>query len=628
MPTDPFDRRPSWSPLILIWGLFGVSVTGLALGALVLPNVLQPTQAALPPQTNPGLAVIDDRTAVPDAVTKKPAQVVRPSPSPAPPRPFHPLDQAPKVVPQLPPGGPYDLAAAIDGEIDRALAAAGVPASPLADDAEFFRRVTLDLTGTVPTFERATAFLLDSDPYKRAAVIDELLDSPAYGKHFAHTWADLLIKRDFDANRNLRTEPFVAWLSGRFNNGAGWNGIVTDILTARGTESDASPVLFYLANQENNQPSPAKLAGATANLFLGVQLQCAECHVHPTVGRWGQQDFWGLAVFFSHLQFEREGGAKAVRPGAAVSVSEVERQAAPRGKAAKKNGGKEIKPGAVIAIPDPTDNRKTVGAARARFFEGPAPALARTPYRPALAAWLTSPQNKYFAPAAVNRVWAHLFARGLVHPVEEMHPDNAPAHPAVFGLLADDFVQSGYDVKRLIRVLCNTRVYQRTSRPVPGNSEDDRLLSHMPVKVIGARELLDALATVTGRREPESTARRPMRPAQKGDPGPVSLARFFDTRAYDDDPTEYPYGVPQILKLMNTGLTNRAADVARRIAKAANGDRHRAIEDLYLTALTRRPRPEEIERMLAFVATQDDPAEGYAGVLWALLNSAEFVSNH
>src|SRR5439155_24638853 len=153
--------------------------------------------------------------------------------------------------------------------------------------------------------------------------------------------------------------------------------------------------------------------------------QCAECHVHPAVDKWTQQDFWGMAAFFGHLTAEREGIAQR---GAPATFTELERRAAPKAKAkavAKKNGEKAIAPGAVISIPDPTDDKKTVGTAKAKFFEGPAPNLRSVPYRPALADWLTSADNRYFASAAVNRLWAHLFARGLVHPVEDMHDGNS-----------------------------------------------------------------------------------------------------------------------------------------------------------------------------------------------------------
>src|SRR5207249_7538111 len=137
--------------------------------------------------------------------------------------------------------------------------------------------------------------------------------------------------------------------------------------------------------------------------------------------------------------------------------------------------------------------------------------------------------NKYFTPAAVNRMWAHFFARGLVHPIEAMHPDNPATHPAVLKTLAADFANSKFDLKRLIRVVCNTRAYQRTSRPLPANANDEKLYSRMPVKVIGARQLLDSLAAATGYQEKEREGPRPPIAKAKGIAGPVTLVRFFDT---------------------------------------------------------------------------------------------------
>jgi Protein of unknown function (DUF1549)/Protein of unknown function (DUF1553) len=632
MPTDRTNARPARSPMRIVWGLVGISVVGLAFGAFVLPNMLPAATGSLPPHIDPGLIQTADSpppnaAAVPKVVPQvvapaKPPVVIKPSRLP------HALDAAPKVQPQLPDGEPFCLTADIDREIDQALADAKIPSSPLADDAEFLRRVALDITGTIPTYEQTMTFLLDGDPHKRARKIDDLLDSPAYGRQFARIWADLLIKRDFDSNQRLNTEPFVNWLASRFNDNKGWDAIVTAILTSSGKDADNPANLFYHANQDNNQPSPPKLVGAVGNLFMGIQLQCAECHVHPQIDKWSQKDFWGMAAFFGHVHTEREGVAKAAMiPTAAASITEVDRRSEPKSKAAKKNGEKEIKPGAVITIPDPTDNRKSVGTAKAKYFEGTLPSLGSVPYRPKLAAWLTSSKNKYFAPAAVNRMWAHFFARGVVHPIESMHPDNPASHPAVLKALAADFANSKFDLKRLIRVVCNTRAYQRTSRPLPGNGNDDKLYSRMPVKVIGARQLLDSLATATGYSEKERETPKAPPAKAKGAAGPVTLVRFFDTREYDDDLTEYAYGVPQVLRLMNTNLTNRTTEAAKRVSKAADGKRATVIEDLYLTALSRRPRDEELVRMSKYVERNDED-RGYAGVLWALLNSAEFVSNH
>jgi Protein of unknown function (DUF1549)/Protein of unknown function (DUF1553) len=623
-PTVTSHKSPAAKLVILAL----VCVASLLIGGFVLPSGRE-SFAVAPERIEP---VKNEPVVVPIPVVAAPAlKSVFAKPQAAPSKP-NPLDAAPQVVPQLPAGAAYELASAIDHEIDAALTLAKVTPSPLADDAEFLRRATLDLTGTIPTYDRTITFLLDGDPHKRAKLIDELLASPEYGKLFARQWADLLIKRDFDSNKRLDTEPFVKWMAGQLNQGAGWDAIVREILTASGKEADTPQALFYLANQDNNQPSPPKLVGATGNLFMGVQIQCAECHVHPLVDKWTQKDFWGMAAFFAHMVADRETNENGrPQPGTAM-IHEVEKKAAPRPMVTKKTGEKEIKPGSGIAIPDPTDNKKSVGTAKAKFFEGAMPTLKTAPYRPTLAKWITSGADKYFAANAVNRLWAHLFARGLIQPVEDLNDLGQASHPAALKLLADGLVKNGYDLKFALRAICNTNAYQRTSRPLPENAEaDEKLFARMPVKVVGAHELLASLITVTGFREPDPQNRRPMGQLNdnpKRPQGPVTLARFFDTREYDDDVTDFPFGVPQVLKLMNTNLTHRASAAAARIAQTGGNDRNRVIEDLYLAALTRRPRPEELERMKAFVAKQSSPQQGYSGVMWALLNSAEFVSNH
>lgn len=618
-------------------GLFAVCFCSLLIGGFVLPGG---AGAAKTTKSQPAPVAANEpiHAANPEPVAKAdpapaPAPLPTASTDSSPPTKPYKLDGAPVVAPKLPTGPAYELAATIDREIDSELAAAKVTASPQADDAEFLRRVSLDLTGAIPSYDRTVKFLMDSDPHKRAALIDELLASPAYGKHFARHWSELLIKRDFDSNKNLKTEPFTNWLAGKFNEGVGWDAIVSEILTTSGNEAEFPATLFYLANQDNMQPSPAKLVGATGNLFMGIQLQCAECHIHPTVEKWSQKDFWGMAAFFGHTISERDKNVNGRPVLGTAMIKEVERKSVGlRDRAAKKAGEKDIKPGGTIAIPDPTDNKKTVGTAQPKFLEGASPTVRSAPYRPTLASWVVSTNNPYFAPAAVNRLWSQMFSRGLVHPVEEMHDSNLPSHPAVLKALSEEFIKSGYDQKFVLKAVCNTRAYQRTSRPTPANADaDDKLLARMPVKVLNAHELLDSLVVATGYRESDPPTRRfqrPMVPNPRRVDGPVSLTRFFDTREYDDEMTEFSFGVPQILKLMNTNLTHRTNEVAGRVARNNGDDRRHAIEDLYLTALARRPKPDEMERMLAYVNKKASAQQGYAGVMWALLNSAEFLSNH
>lgn len=600
-------------PLTWILSLAGLGCAGIAAAGFIIPK-----KGAPPANEKP--AIVTVRESLPESdvtkteptttsatVTKKQREFANPT-----------------TPPQLPTGAAYDLARTIDAQIDAALSKSAITASPLATDAEYLRRASLDLTGKVPTYERVKAFLADADPQKRSKLIDGLLDSSDFGKHFAAIWADMLIKRDTDTNRGLNTEAFTKWLAKEFNDNNGWNKIVTDMVTASGKVDESPQSLFVVANQDNNQVSPAKLTAATANLFMGLQLQCAECHVHPTVETWKQDDFWGMAAFFGHVKFERDGDKVPRAP--IVAVKEVGKTPEPRGKAAKQ-GEKAIPANDIIAIPDPTDAKKTTGTAKAKLFEANKPANlgTRIPYRPTLAEWLTSPDNPYFARAAVNRFFAHVFARGLINPVEDMGPNSKATHPELLDALARSFAASGFDVKFLLRAYCNSSAYNRTSKPNDSNLEDESLLSHMPVKIIGARELLDSIQLVTAKPAPREILRFREKVAPKGISAPATGIRFFDKREYEDEATEFSYGIPQLLKQMNTSMTNVNGPVSR-FAKPGR-DRADVINDLYLTALGRSPSAIELVRLDKF-AEGRDAGKLYHDIFWALLNSAEFVSNH
>ena len=526
----------------------------------------------------------------------------------------------PPVKPLRPAGHAADLAVFIDQRLDAAMASAGVPASPLADDGEFLRRAYLDLIGHIPTHAAAVAFLDSRDPYKRARLVDELLASPEFGQHFAQIWTDTLVKRDLDNNRGLQTDGFSTWLAGQFNKGTGWNKVVSAHAHGRGPGRPAPATFFFLANQDNNQPAPEKLAGAVGNLFMGIQIQCAQCHVHPHVSQWGQQDFWGLAAFFSHTRIERDGPAKGNKKTGLASITEEIRnpkfetrnQAMPKG---KPGGMRALPPGAVIAIPDPNDTKKTTGSARAAVLRGghtasfQQRALSARPGRVA-----DGPGEPLLRPGHGQSPVGPLLCP---RPCQSAGRNERSQQAVASGAAADagrEFGTSGFDIKLLLRGIMLSDAYQRTSRPLPGNRDDDRLLSHMPVKVLGARELLHSLGVAL--EKPGSQDARKF----------VSQGwRFFDTREVDDDPTEFTHGIPQLLRLMNSNLTNDSAAAAARIARTSGGKPEQVIEGLFLTTLSRRPRPAEAKRMLEFAAGKGD--HGYAGVLWALVNSAEFASN-
>lgn len=500
---------------------------------------------------------------------------------------------APAATRALPPAA---LAEAIDQAVEAHLKAEHIPASGPADDAEFLRRVYLDLVGVIPTPEQVLAFLNSPDPNKRARVIDELLANPRFGTFWAEQWTEALVPADSN-NRRLKAEPLQNWLAEAFNRQRPWNEIVYDLLTASGTQEENGAVTFFLAN-----PSPDKVTDTVSRLFLGVQLQCAQCHNHPFTS-WKRQDYWGMAAFFTQVRLTATP-KKAAKQGGSPGITEEGR-------------GRPIKlPDSALRVPP-------------RFLQGEQPSVRPgQPYRPILARWLTAPENPFFARALVNRVWAHFFGRGLVNPVDDMIEEHEPTHPELLLTLTEQFKASGFDLRYLIRAICNSRTYQRSSQVLPGNTNDTELYSHMPVRVLTPGQLFDSLVQVLG--QPGEQARfKEKKAANKKGPQTVRQAflAFFQV-ADNATPLEYQAGIPQALKLMNTPALTAPALAVRRALQAGGSRPAGVIEQLYLATLSRRPTAEEQQRLVAYVQQQGNPFAAYADILWSLLNSTEFSVNH
>ncbi|MFL5342628.1 MAG: DUF1549 and DUF1553 domain-containing protein [Gemmataceae bacterium] len=483
------------------------------------------------------------------------------------------------------------LTQTIDREITGRLAAEKLPASPKADDAEFLRRIYLDLTGVIPPADTAKEFLDNADPKKREALIDELLMSPAFGKHMADVWAGLLFQRVTD-NRAIKFDPLKEWLEERFNAGRGWGEVVGELLTATGTQEDNGAATYFLA-----QLSADKLVDSTSKLFLGIKLECTQCHNHPFTG-WKQTDYWGMAAFFMKVRIQ--GNTKNGNNG-------------PPGVSEGGKGRQRNLPESAKMLPP-------------KFFHGEQPKVTDAdPLRPVLAKWLTSPDNKYFGRAFANRVWGQLFGSGIVNPIDDMHEERPVSHPELLAELAKQFAARKFDVKYLFRAICNSEAYQRTSRPVPGNEKDATLFSHMNLKVLTPGQLYDSLVAVLG--EPGRGAGKGMG-GGNGKRGPQTPRdQFVNFFAGDENAkaTDYEAGIPQALRLMNSRETRLAPQAAREIAKGLSKDA--AIEKLYLTTLARRPSAAEAKRMTEYVTHSASHDAGYGDVLWALLNSSEFAMN-
>jgi hypothetical protein len=503
------------------------------------------------------------------------------------------------------------LAARIDKFIDDRLAEDKVPAAPLADDAEFLRRAYLDLTGRIPVVSEVHAFLRDKSPDKRLKLIEALLREPNHINHFTNVWrADLLTAANAQqaAVFGQQLEP---WLRKNLRENVPYDEMVRDLLTTPvagnpnirvigqpaqpGTPSAAA---FFQANELKSE----NLAASTSKLFLGVQLQCAQCHNHP-FAKWKREQFWEYAAFFAGVQPPQRGMP-------------------PVGPPFDPSDKREIK------IPD-TDT-----TVQAKFLDGTAPKWEKDlPTRGTLALWLTAAENPYFARARVNRVWAHLFGLGLVEPVDDLSEDNHPSHPEVLDELSRAFVKNKFDNHFLIRVICATKAYQRTSAVNdPGQVDNPRLFARMSLKGMTAEQLFESVARATGF-VPPNRADDP-REFQDYTAGRQEFLARFAT--ISDRRTEHQTTILQALSLMNGRVIDKVTNLerSRTLAAVIDGpftdDRSR-LDALFMATLSRPMRPEEATRYTKYVqdgGPSGDSKKALADVFWALLNSTEFALNH
>jgi hypothetical protein len=490
------------------------------------------------------------------------------------------------------------LAQLIDRQIDARLKSAMITPSPQTTDAEFLRRAYLDIAGTIPTAEAAASFLDDKSTDKRAKLIDHLLSNPGYGRRMADIWTTLMYPVDSD-NRFVSKAPLHEWLEEKFNADMHWDAMAFDLITATGEAEKNGATVYAMSNRGVD-----KMTDSVGKLFLGVQIQCAQCHNHPFT-HWKQTEYWGLAQFFYKVNVSNP---RAAKDGGAISVSEEGRI------------NRKINP-----VPE---SAKDVPA---KLLGGDVLRLnSSKPYRPVLANWICSPTNAYFAKAFVNRLWSQYMGRGLVNPVDDLSTENEATHPELLTALAKEFADSGFDIKHMIRGICNSQAYQRSSKPASDNREDRTLWSHQPIKVLSGEQLFDSLTEVIG---PMGGKANPAKKAGAPKGGPIGprdqFARFFEG-SENAPPTAYESGIPQALRLMNSPLmaSARLTNVATRAGEVTRGATpEKAIERLYLATLSRRPTGAETAKMIEFLKKQQDSKAAYGDVLWVLLQTSEFALN-
>ena len=488
----------------------------------------------------------------------------------------------------------------IDAQLATEWKKLGLKPGALSSDTEFLRRVSLDLVGMLPTPDEIRKFLADPDPKKRAKVIDALLERPEYADYWALKWADLL-----RAHRRSLGEKglaaFNAWLRQSLRDNRPLDRLVRELVTAQGNLYTNGPAAFYFVDR-----IPDDLAETTAQVFLGVRLQCAKCHHHP-FEVWTQDDYHGMAAFFPRVK--RKDTGESGQFGGAQSIRlDIE------GTWKHPTSGKPVSPqvlgGKALKLDDPSDPRA------------------------ALAEWIVAKENSYFARNVANRYWGYMFGRGLVESIDDLRATNPATFPALLDALAKDFADSKYDLKHLLRTICNSRAYQLACELKPERDSDGTFVTHRTPRPMIAEALLDAVCDATG--VPEAFDKLPPGTRAISLPDPAVSSYFLDAfgRPKRQSPCECERGgradLTQVLHLMNGEALNRKiASDDGRIARALKAKKPAddIIEELYLATFSRKPTDAERKLVKAKIAESPTQREGLEDLLWALLNSAEFVFN-
>lgn len=498
----------------------------------------------------------------------------------------------------------------IAGRVDAAIAQEvfdeSTSLAPRCDDDVFLRRVWLDLAGDIPTPEEVIAFVLDASPDKRERVVRELLASPYYGQNWARYWRDVVFSRSLEDRAVIAAAAMEADLAELLNDGAGWDHIAAQFITAQGDVQENGSAAIIMAQDGRTEEITAEIS----RIFLGIQIQCAQCHDHP-YGRWKREQFHELAAFFPRV------GIRGVRQ---LTKRSFEVFATDRfGKEPRKNNDR--RPEAEHFMPDLKDPSAKGAMIQPKFFLTGASLPVGTrdiDRREQLAEWLTN--NDWFAIALVNRMWSELVGEGFYEPVDDLGPDRKPHAPKAVEVLADKFRQSGHDLKWLLATICQTEAYQRESRPRRG-PEGTPFTANVP-QHLRSDQLLNATYTALAVAEDDN------RPGNQRRYSPRT--EFAETFGYDPSVARESVSnsIPQVLALMNSPQLNsileaRQASLLGQMLPEVEDDEQLVVE-LYLRCLSRQPEEEEILAALAYCEEVGNRRQSFEDLLWALINSAEF----
>ncbi len=476
----------------------------------------------------------------------------------------------------------------VDGQVLQTLEDLRLPVSPKADDSAFLRRLTLDLTGRLPTPKMQDDYLRNKEPNKQRQLVDRLLSSDEFTEYWTLRFAKLLRIRSQPGDAKAAL-TYHSWLKKQIDDGVGYDQLARELLTASGDTHQVGPASFY-----RTVSGPREQAEFTSEFFMGTRLRCANCHNHP-LDRWTQDDYHGLAAVFAK-----------VKQGRVIDV-------AANGEVSHPRTGE-------AAIP------KIPGE---RFLD-------EQDGRSGMAEWLTDPRNPFFAKAAVNRLWKAMMGRGLVEPTDDLRATNPATHPPLLAELADDFVEHGYDLRHTLRVIALSSAYGRTSQPVPENRSDDRFYSHAFSKPLEPEVLADAIADVTGVFDQYSDHPAGTRAVSLFDSKIESetlevLGRCSREESCETN-GEASGGMTLKLHLLNGPVLNRRIVSAEgRLSKLVTSGVSPAeiVTRFYRLSLCRDPSSVEREFWQQKLgASDDEDREVLEDFLWSLLTCREFVTNH
>lgn len=503
-----------------------------------------------------------------------------------------------------------EASAAVDAVFQTAWQNESVTAASVADDAEFLRRVYLDLAGRIPSVAELREFLDNTDADKRSAVVEEILDSPAFVRNFTTVFRNALIPQASDQVQFRTLIPgFEAWLWEHLAKGTPYNQIARSIITAElnanngpALAATTSPDAFFVVRELK----PENLAAGTARAFLGVRLDCAQCHDHP-FDKWSQQQFWNMAAFYSG--FSRPEDIDDDNPAMMRTMAEKTEN-----RTIKIPGTDEVVPAVFLTGITPQWSEDDNASARTK-----------------LADWIVNDQNPYFAKMAVNRMWTQMFGRGIVDPVDDFSDNNPASHPEVLDLLATEFINSGYDPKHIVRVIAATKVYQLSSQQTDESQSDPVDFARASLRGLTPEQLFDSLAEAVGFYQPFSSE-NPFVIATDT-PRAMFLDLFRDNAesALDKETT-----ILQALAMMNgqfieTATSLQDSQTLRAIIEFPAMTDEQKLETLFMATLSRKPTTAEAQRFGEYLKNggpTKDTKEALGDVFWVLLNSSEFLLNH